>query len=166
MNLWSSPHCGEGEDRLIQYEGCGDSWAHLLPDRPAHVLSDEDARPLQHVGPVEDGLLVVVVLEGDHQGGPAADLGVPGAGVTSDLVGVSRKMLTSMTSLRTPSLVRTMSAMMFARDSMHSPGPGVTLAGETHPLAPATRGSKYCSSCPLSSPPPRHPSQILCSRYP
>ena len=44
-----------------------------------------------------------------------------GIGDRTHLVGVSLKMLTSMISLLIPSLVRTMSAIMLARDSIISP---------------------------------------------
>ena len=38
-------------------------------------MSHQNAAPLEHVGPVEDGLLVVVMLERDHKRRPASDLG-------------------------------------------------------------------------------------------
>ena len=110
-------------------------WALRLESDLSQELENEQndhqyAAPLEHVGPVEDGLLVVVMLERDHKRRPASDLGPddatlePKYGIiacSSYLVGVSLKMLTSMISLRMPSLVRTMSAMMLARDSMLSP---------------------------------------------
>ncbi len=79
MNLLSSPQCSLtalDSDNYLPYPGHElVELAPVLPHGPGHVLCDDEAASVQHVCSLEDGLLVVEVLERDHQGRPTAQLG-------------------------------------------------------------------------------------------
>ena len=67
MNLLSSPQCSLTALFSCPYPGHElVELPPVLPDGPAHVLCDDEAAPVQHVGPLEYGLLVVEVLEGNN----------------------------------------------------------------------------------------------------
>ena len=71
MNLCSSPHCSRTVRDMSSV-----IWARTrISEDSGGKVFHQNATPLEHVGPVEDGLLVVVMLERDHKRRPASDLG-------------------------------------------------------------------------------------------